>query len=125
MVDDTTTKGILLSVFRKRDVNGSGSISTADLTDLLQHVGVPTRDITTVLKNVKASSDGLVEYEKIVSWLYDDTPVQASKRITVGDMVPNINLHKGFGPPEMVPLADFCKGKKIILMGLPGAFTPT
>mmetsp|Transcript_53300 Transcript_53300/g.106972 ORF Transcript_53300/g.106972 Transcript_53300/m.106972 type:complete len:129 (+) Transcript_53300:73-459(+) len=42
----------------------------------------------------------------------------------VGDAIPNIGLDKGF-PPEKVPLADYCKGKKVVLVGLPGAFTPT
>lgn len=43
---------------------------------------------------------------------------------SVGEKVPNVALHKGF-PPEKVMLADFCKGKKVVLVGLPGAFTPT
>jgi len=47
-------------------------------------------------------------------------PLQAA----VGDAVPNIGLDKGF-PPEKVMLADYCKGKKVVLVGLPGAFTPT
>ncbi|CAE8593779.1 unnamed protein product [Polarella glacialis] len=45
-------------------------------------------------------------------------------RAKVGDKVPNVGLDKGF-PPEKVMLADFCKGKKVVLVGLPGAFTPT
>lgn len=47
-----------------------------------------------------------------------------STKIKIGDQVPNAKLHKGF-PPQMVPLADYCKGKKVVLVGLPGAFTPT
>lgn len=44
--------------------------------------------------------------------------------IKVGDKVPNIGLDKGF-PPEKVMMGEFCKGKKFVLVGLPGAFTPT
>jgi hypothetical protein len=44
--------------------------------------------------------------------------------VKVGDAIPNIGLDKGF-PPEKVMLADYCKGKKVVLVGLPGAFTPT
>jgi len=40
-----------------------------------------------------------------------------------GHPIPNVALHKGF-PPAMVKLNDFCKGKKVVLVGLPGAFTP-
>jgi len=45
-------------------------------------------------------------------------------KVKVGDTIPAVSLHKGF-PPEMVKLDEFCKGKKIVLVGLPGAFTPT
>jgi len=41
-----------------------------------------------------------------------------------GHPIPNVAMHKGF-PPEKVKLNDFCKGKKVVLVGLPGAFTPT
>jgi len=41
-----------------------------------------------------------------------------------GHPIPNVALHKGF-PPEKVKLNDFCKGKKVVLVGVPGAFTPT
>mmetsp|Transcript_1261 Transcript_1261/g.1805 ORF Transcript_1261/g.1805 Transcript_1261/m.1805 type:complete len:128 (-) Transcript_1261:214-597(-) len=47
-----------------------------------------------------------------------------SLQAKVGDSIPNIGLDKGF-PPEKVPLFDYCKGKKVVLVGLPGAFTPT
>jgi peroxiredoxin len=44
--------------------------------------------------------------------------------IKVGDSIPNVGLDLGF-PPEKVMLGDFCKGKKVVVVGLPGAFTPT
>jgi hypothetical protein len=44
--------------------------------------------------------------------------------IAVGDAAPSVNLHSGF-PPSMVDFAEYSKGKNLILVGLPGAFTPT
>ena len=43
---------------------------------------------------------------------------------SVGDRLPSVELHLGF-PPEKHNLADFAKDKAIVLVGLPGAFTPT
>jgi hypothetical protein len=40
--------------------------------------------------------------------------------VAVGDKAPSVNLHQGF-PPDMVNFADYAKGKKMILVGLPGA----
>jgi len=50
-------------------------------------------------------------------------PAEATN-VKVGDKIPAANLDKGF-PPTPVPIQEFCKGKKIVLVGLPGAFTPT
>jgi len=47
-----------------------------------------------------------------------------AKNVKVGDAIPDVSLDKGF-PPEKVALSEFCKGKKVVLVGLPGAFTPT
>jgi len=47
-----------------------------------------------------------------------------SLKAAVGDAIPNVGLDLGF-PPEKVMLGEFCKGKKVVLVGLPGAFTPT
>ena len=44
--------------------------------------------------------------------------------IAKGDKMPNVTLDKGF-PPKKVPLSEIMGGKKVILVGLPGAFTPT
>mmetsp|Transcript_80174 Transcript_80174/g.259757 ORF Transcript_80174/g.259757 Transcript_80174/m.259757 type:complete len:147 (+) Transcript_80174:60-500(+) len=52
----------------------------------------------------------------------DDTAV--AKNVKVGDAIPGVSLDKGF-PPEKFNLQEFCKGKKVVLVGLPGAFTPT
>jgi len=48
----------------------------------------------------------------------------ASAIISVGDTLPSTTLDYGF-PPEKINVLDRAKGKNIILMGLPGAFTPT
>jgi len=48
----------------------------------------------------------------------------ASAIIGVGDTLPSVTLDYGF-PPEKVNILDRAKGKNVILMGLPGAFTPT
>ena len=45
--------------------------------------------------------------------------------IDVGERVPSdLVLHHGF-PPERHSLNERMKGKNILLVGLPGAFTPT
>jgi len=43
---------------------------------------------------------------------------------SVGDMLPSVELHQGW-PPKKYNLADFAKNKSVLLVGLPGAFTPT
>jgi peroxiredoxin len=45
--------------------------------------------------------------------------------VKVGDRIPtDVDLHFGF-PPEYINLSARMQGKKTILVGLPGAFTPT
>jgi peroxiredoxin len=44
--------------------------------------------------------------------------------LSVGDAFPDLSIDQGF-PPEVVSLKDRLAGKKTILIGLPGAFTPT
>ena len=43
---------------------------------------------------------------------------------SVGDPLPSVDLHLGF-PPQKHNLADLARDKSIVLLGLPGAFTPT
>jgi len=54
------------------------------------------------------------------SRLGQHAPVMAE----VGSKLPAVEIDFGF-PPEKVNIADRVKGKKVILVGLPGAFTPT
>ena len=45
--------------------------------------------------------------------------------VKVGDKIPaEASLHQGF-PPTHINLAERMAGKKVLLVGLPGAFTPT
>jgi peroxiredoxin len=49
----------------------------------------------------------------------------SASAIEVGDSIPpSVELHFGF-PPEKIEVAKRIAGKKVILVGLPGAFTPT
>jgi len=50
------------------------------------------------------------------------TDMQATT-VKVGDEIPNVGLDDGF-PPEKLMLGDYCKGKTVVVVGLPGAFTP-
>jgi len=55
-------------------------------------------------------------------------PKEPVKRLRVGDKIPEATLFCGLpGLPTSTQLsiADFCKDKKVVLVGLPGAFTPT
>ena len=47
-----------------------------------------------------------------------------NSQITKGASIPNVTLDKGF-PPKKVPLSEIIGGKKVVMVGLPGAFTPT
>lgn len=46
--------------------------------------------------------------------------------IKAGDRIPDATLYRmGGNGPEPVPTGDYFKGRKIVVFGLPGAFTPT
>lgn len=46
--------------------------------------------------------------------------------IKVGDKLPAVTLHRmGDAGPQTVSVEELCKGKKVVLFALPGAFTPT
>jgi peroxiredoxin len=40
--------------------------------------------------------------------------------------MPSVEIFSAtFPDPKKINIADYCAGKKVILVGLPGAFTPT
>jgi hypothetical protein len=49
----------------------------------------------------------------------------ARAAVSVGDPIPDVSLDDGFPAPGSFALKEFCKGKKVVLVGLPGAFTGT
>jgi len=61
----------------------------------------------------------LVGALSILTFATTTTAIEVGERIS-----PDIDLHYGF-PPEEINVADRLKGKKVILVGLPGAYTPT
>jgi len=44
---------------------------------------------------------------------------------TVGDRIPNVGLRVGFPHPKTVDLPARLAGRRVVVLGLPGAFTPT
>mmetsp|Transcript_20028 Transcript_20028/g.43138 ORF Transcript_20028/g.43138 Transcript_20028/m.43138 type:complete len:96 (+) Transcript_20028:33-320(+) len=44
--------------------------------------------------------------------------------VSVGDKLPSVELHSGF-PPQKIDLATYTANKSVVIIGLPGAFTPT
>jgi len=47
--------------------------------------------------------------------------------ISVGDKLPSVEMHDGFpgAGGKAIDIAEYVAGKKVLLVGLPGAFTPT
>jgi peroxiredoxin len=45
-------------------------------------------------------------------------------QLQVGMKIPPSEMHLGF-PPTTINIAERVAGKKVVLVGLPGAFTPT
>ena len=43
--------------------------------------------------------------------------------IEAGAKIPSVKLHRGF-LPEFIDIADYVKGRKVAVVGLPAAFTP-
>jgi len=39
--------------------------------------------------------------------------------------LPSVNVMRGFPDPDMINVAEYCAGKNVVIVGLPGAFTPT
>jgi len=50
--------------------------------------------------------------------------VASAFTVKVGEKVPAADLHFGF-PPTFVNTADYLADRNVIVVGLPGAFTPT
>ncbi|KAK3245678.1 hypothetical protein CYMTET_44768 [Cymbomonas tetramitiformis] len=42
----------------------------------------------------------------------------------IGDSIPDVTLYENT-PNEAISLKELCAGKKVIIFGVPGAFTPT
>lgn len=48
-----------------------------------------------------------------------------SLNIAEGDDLPSVELFQEFPDVKKINIADYVKGKNVIILGLPGAFTPT
>lgn len=78
-----------------------------------------------IVERIDANRDPKNIELDVVSYLRNmQTSGGSTSSMQVGAVIPNIGLDVGF-PPKQVMLHDFCRRKKVVLLGLPGAFTPT
>jgi len=47
------------------------------------------------------------------------------RMVVAGNALPSVELFQGFPDVKKINIADYVKGKNVIIVGLPGAFTPT
>lgn len=70
--------------------------------------------------------DGVEKKEIIIMEEEPKVPCkQAENALKVGDKIPDVGLWQGFPNDEKVSLAGIGKDQNILVVGLPGAFTPT
>jgi len=50
--------------------------------------------------------------------------IWGANAIKVGDKLPSAEVHSGF-PPEKIDFQKYTADKAVLIIGLPGAFTPT
>ena len=48
---------------------------------------------------------------------------KAMAQVEIGDKVPSVTLNEN-SPDTKIDLSEFCSGKKVVIFGVPGAFTP-
>jgi len=72
----------LLEVFQRWDSNGDGFISKGEMERILSNVGVDRADIATAFAEADANSDGKVDYEEFIRWVYGVAP--AALRTSLG-----------------------------------------
>ena len=51
--------------------------------------------------------------------------VNAFSAVKAGGKIPAVDMFFDFGPDEKCDMAMYTAGKKVAIVGLPGAFTPT
>jgi len=90
------------------------------------------KSINVAASKADPAGDDKPDISLVEKMLEDIDMLEAKKeprppKVKVGDSIKG-ELHKAFPPtvPEnLLKLDEFCKGKKVVLVGLPGAFTPT
>jgi len=80
-----------------------------------------------VLAGVDGDMFDGVEKKEIIE-MEDEPKVpckQAENALKVGDKIPDVGLWQGFPDDNKISLAEIGKDQNILVVGLPGAFTPT
>ncbi|CAJ1361036.1 unnamed protein product, partial [Effrenium voratum] len=69
-----------IALFHRFDVNGNGTLGFDELRELLLIIGIPASDIPRLFGIIDTNSDGNIDFEEFVQWLYAQ-PVDAKEKM--------------------------------------------
>ena len=78
-----------------------------------------------MLRRVAASSARLAASSRVAASPLAKFTHARSMAIAAGDKLPAVEVDYASWPPTAFNIGEYVAGKKVIIVGLPGAFTPT
>lgn len=69
-----------VALFQRFDLNGNGTLGFDELRELLLIIGVPATDVPRLFGVIDTNSDGNVDFEEFIRWMYAQ-PVDAKEKM--------------------------------------------
>lgn len=69
-----------MALFQRFDLNGNGTLGFDELRELLLIIGVPATDVPRLFGVIDTNSDGNVDFEEFIRWMYAQ-PVDAKEKM--------------------------------------------
>eukprot|EP00435_Cladocopium_sp_Y103_P004371 s4565_g1.t1 len=70
-----------VALFQRFDLNGNGTLGFDELRELLLIIGVPATDVPRLFGVIDTNSDGNVDFEEFIRWMYAQ-PVDAKEKMS-------------------------------------------